>query len=145
MQMKMEQILPAPKVAVAVFLSKDKKVLLGRRLNCTGQSYFSVPSGHLEFGESFEQCAIRELKEETGLDIEKVEILKVTNNIFLEEPSHYVVILVRSVLADPNQIPQNLEPEKCDGWGWYEWDSLPEPLIGPFKSALAEGFNPFSN
>lgn len=78
-----------------------------------------------------------------------MEILKVTNNLFLDNESnleaHYVVILVRAVLVDPNQIPQNLEPQKCDGWEWYDWENLPEPLIPQFRSAIKEGFNPFQD
>nr|GMD24162.1 nudix hydrolase 1-like [Ipomoea batatas] len=38
-----------PKVAVAVFILKGEKVLVGKRLAGAGTSCFSVPSGHLEF------------------------------------------------------------------------------------------------
>lgn len=41
---------PVPKVGVAVFLLKGKKVLLGRRLAAIGHSTFALPGGHLEFG-----------------------------------------------------------------------------------------------
>lgn len=96
-------------------------------------------------GESFEACAARELKEETGLDIDQIEVLKVTNNLFLEEskPSHYIMILLRAVLGNPDQVPQNKEADKCDGWDWYEWDNLPKPLFGPLEKLLQDGFNPF--
>ncbi|KAH0688893.1 hypothetical protein KY289_016251 [Solanum tuberosum] len=139
----------SPKVAVAVFIVKENKLLIGKRQACVAHSYFSVPSGHHEFGESFEECATREVKEETGLDIMKIEILKVTNNLFLDNEAnlaeHYVVILVRAVLVDPNQIPQNLEPQKCDGWEWYDWENLPDPLVPQLRSAIKEGFNPFQD
>jgi 8-oxo-dGTP diphosphatase len=78
----------------------------------------SVKFLHFVFcsGESFEECAARELIEETGLDIDKVEFLTVTNNLFLKEtkPSHYVTVFMRAVLADPHQVPQNLEASKCE-------------------------------
>lgn len=96
-------------------------------------------------GESFEECAAREIKEETGLDIDKIEFLTVTNNLFLEETKHYVAIYVRAVLRDPHQLPQNLEPTKCDGWDWYDWDNLPKPLFWPLEKMVLEGFNPFPN
>lgn len=110
------------------------------------QIYFLL---HYQFvwfsGESFEACAAREVKEETGLDIDNIEVLKVTNNLFHEgaEPSHYIMILLRAVLANPNQLPENLEPDKCDGWDWYEWDSLPRPLFWPLEKLLQDGFHPF--
>ncbi|KAG6713736.1 hypothetical protein I3843_05G153600 [Carya illinoinensis] len=134
-----------PRVGVVVFLLNGKAVLLGRRRSSISDSTFALPGGHLEFGESFEECAARELKEETGLDIDKVEYLTVTNTLFLEEPkpSHYVTIFMRAFLADPNQAPQNLEPQKCDGWDWYDWDNLPKPLFRPLEKMVQEGYNPF--
>ncbi|XP_010681389.2 nudix hydrolase 1 [Beta vulgaris subsp. vulgaris] len=137
----------APKAAVVVFLLKEKKVLLGRRRAAVGDSTFALPGGNLEFGENFEECAAREVKEETGLDIANIELLTVTNNLFVEgpKPSHYVTIFMRSALANPDQVPQNIEPEKCDGWDWYDWDNLPQPLFWPLEKMVNDGFNPFSS
>ncbi|KAJ4835168.1 Nudix (Nucleoside diphosphate linked moiety X)-type motif 1 [Turnera subulata] len=136
---------PVPRVAVVLFVLKGKSVLLGRRRSSVGDSTFALPGGHLEFGESFEECAARELKEETGLDIGKREYLTVTNNVFVEapKPSHYVTIFLRGVLVDPDQVPQNLEPEKCYGWDWYDWDDLPNPLFWPLEKMVRSGFSPF--
>ncbi|KDP29343.1 hypothetical protein JCGZ_18264 [Jatropha curcas] len=136
---------PVPRVGVVVFLLKGKSVLLGRRRTTVCDFTFALPGGHLEFGESFEECGAREMKEETGLDIAKIEFVTVTNHVFLEEPkpSHYVTIFLRAFLADPKQEPQNLEPEKCYGWDWYDWDNLPKPLFGPLEKMVQSGFNPF--
>ncbi|KAF5751961.1 Nudix hydrolase 1 [Tripterygium wilfordii] len=137
---------PVPRVGVAVFVLKGKSVLLGRRRSSIGDCTFALPGGHLEFGESFEQCATRELKEETGLDIGETEFLTATSTVFLEapKPSHYVTIFMRGVLVDPDQVPQTLEPEKCYGWDWYDWDdSLPKPLFWPLEKMVNSGFNPF--
>ncbi|KAL2542693.1 Nudix hydrolase 1 [Abeliophyllum distichum] len=136
----------APKVGVVVFLLKGDKVLLGRRRSHVGYNTFALPGGNLEFGESFEECAAREMKEETGLDIDKIDYLTVTNNVISREakPLHVVAICMRAVLVDSNQIPQNLEPDKCDGWDWYDWNDLPKPLFGPLETMVRRGFNPFS-
>ena len=85
------------------------------------------------------------MKEETGLEIQKTELLTVTNNLFLEQPKplHYVTIFMRSVQADDDQVPQNMEPEKCDGWDWYDWEDLPQPLFWPLERMVNSGFNPF--
>ncbi|XP_077244033.1 nudix hydrolase 1 [Tasmannia lanceolata] len=140
--LEMERV---PKVGVGVFVVKGKTILLGKRRTAVGNGTFALPGGHLEFGESFEECAAREVKEETGLDIEKVEYLTVNNHVFKDEnkPSHYVVIFMRSVPADPQKAPENVEPEKCDGWDWYDWNNLPQPLFPPLDAMLRTGFNPF--
>ncbi|KAJ4974079.1 hypothetical protein NE237_007253 [Protea cynaroides] len=141
----MEGNAPVPRVAVVVFVINGKTVLLGKRRSTIGDSRYALPGGHLEFGESFEECAAREVKEETGIEIEKIEFLTVTNNVFLQEPkpSHYVTIFERAVLKDPLQSPQNMEPTKCHGWDWYDWNHLPEPLFGPLETMVKSGFNPF--
>ena len=62
--------------AGAIILSKnnpDKIAIIYRK----EENDFSFPKGHLEAGETLEQCAIRETKEETGLDIQIVSILSV--------------------------------------------------------------------
>lgn len=85
--------------------------------------------------------------EETGLEIEKTKLLTVTNNVFKEapKPSHYVTVFLRATLVDPNQDPENMEPEKCEGWGWYDWFDLPTPLFWPLEKMVESGFNPFSD
>lgn len=100
---------------------------------------------YLFSGESFEECAAREVKEETGLDIENIEFLTVRNNVVLNEPkpAHFVAIFMRAFLADANQFPENLEPEKCDGWEWYDWENLPKPLFKGLETLVESGFNPF--
>ncbi|XP_073131441.1 geranyl diphosphate phosphohydrolase-like [Henckelia pumila] len=99
---------PKQEGSVRVFLFKGTKVLLGRR-------------------ESFEECGAREVKEEMGLDITGMEFLKVMNDVLSEPKSvQLIVVLLREVLSDGRQTPAILEPEKCDGWDWYDWDHLPQ-------------------
>jgi 8-oxo-dGTP diphosphatase len=75
----------------------------------------------LFLGESFEECAAREVMEETGLDVDNIEFLTVTNHVFLEEVKlvYIVYIFMQTVVADPNKQPLNVELDKCDGWDWY--------------------------
>jgi hypothetical protein len=64
---------------------RDGLVLLGRRIGSHGAGSWALPGGHLEFGETVEQCAAREVLEETGLDIQVVARGPYTNNMFPEE------------------------------------------------------------
>ncbi|KAL5078599.1 hypothetical protein RYX36_007020 [Vicia faba] len=141
--------LPPPRVAVVIFILKNRSILLGRRRSTVGDATFALPGGHLEFGESFEECAAREVKEEAGLELgrNKIEYLTVTNNVFLEQPKkcHYVTVFMRVVLdVEEEHVVKNMEPDKCYGWDWYEWENLPNPLFWPLEKMLKGGFDPFA-
>ncbi|XP_057809953.1 nudix hydrolase 1-like [Salvia miltiorrhiza] len=135
---------PKPVVGVGVFLLKDNKVLLGRRLTAFGYGTFALPGGHLEFGETFSDCAAREVKEETGLEISGAELLTVTNTVLSQpKPVQLIAILMRAALADADQTAINAEPDKCEGWDWYDWEHLPTPLFASLETAISQGLNPF--
>ncbi|KAK1425599.1 hypothetical protein QVD17_20953 [Tagetes erecta] len=137
------EISPAKEIGVLVFMLKDNKILVGRRrsLNVAGNIYL-LPGGHLEPGESYEECAAREVKEETGLDIKNIELLTTVDHLYYGE-THMNVTYLRAHVADPNQKPQNIEPDKCEGWEWYDLNNLPKPLFEPLRKMLQDGFNPF--
>ena len=83
-----------PKVGVGVLIIKDFKILLGKRKNAHGQGAWATPGGHLEFGETLEECAKRELFEETSLIAESIKKLWFTNDIHLQEGKHYITIFM---------------------------------------------------
>lgn len=59
--------------AVSVAVTQDGKALLVRRGRPPAQGLYAFPGGKVESGETLEEAAKRELKEETGLDIARVE------------------------------------------------------------------------
>lgn len=63
------------------------------------------PGGHLEYGESFADCAKREVLEETGLQVGNVKFLVATNDV-MEEGKHYVTVFVTCVIIGENKVPQ---------------------------------------
>lgn len=131
-----------PVVGIGVLVLRDQRILLGKRRNAHGAGDWSPPGGHLDFGETPENCAIREVREETGLTIENARLGGVTNDIFLSEQKHYVTLFI---IADcPAGTPELLEPAKCEGWVWYDWTALPEPLFLPLRNLLQQRFNPFT-
>lgn len=130
-----------PKVGTGVIVIKDKKVLLGKRKNAHGEGAWSFPGGHLEFQETIEDCAIREVKEETGLEVKKVKVGPFTNDIFIKEGKHYLtVFLVADYEGGEVKIT---EPDRWEVWDWFEWEKLPQPLFVPVQNLLKQGFNPF--
>jgi 8-oxo-dGTP diphosphatase len=115
-----------PKVGVGVMILKDGKVLLARRKGSHGEGEYSFPGGHLEYMESFEDCAKREVREECGVEIQNIRFLYLTN-VKKYKPKHYVHI---GLIADwKSGEPKTLEPEKAGEWKWCELNDLPEPLF----------------
>jgi len=113
---------------------------MGRRINAHGDGTWNFPGGHLEFGESLEECAVREVEEETGIKISNIKKGPYTNDLFLDVNRHYITIYM---IADwLSSEPKILEPNKCEEWSWFEWDSLPEPLFLPIENLLMQKFSP---
>jgi 8-oxo-dGTP diphosphatase len=128
-----------PAVGVAVVVIKNDRVLLGRRRSSHGSGFWSFPGGHLEFGESVEECAKREVLEETGLLITNIKYGPFTNDFFGDEQKHYVTLFT---FADySGGVEEAREPEKNECWSWYRWDELPHPLFLPIRNLLRLGMD----
>jgi 8-oxo-dGTP diphosphatase len=126
-----------PFVGVAVIVQKDGKVLLGQRKNSHGSGTWAFPGGHLEYHETIEACAIREVFEETNLAIKNINHIAYTNDIFRQEHKHYVTLFV-SAQYDSGDL-EIKEPDKCEKWDWFHWDKLPEPMFLPLKNFIQQG------
>lgn len=118
----------------------DRKVLLGRRRGAHGAQSWSFPGGHLELGESWAECAAREVREETGLELHALSFAAVTNDVFSEAGKHYVTIFMQAQAV--SNVAELREPDKCDGWSWFAWSALPEPLFLPIRNLRAGGYVP---
>lgn len=122
-------------VGVGVMISRNSKVLLGKRhidpkkatslLN--GAGTWTMPGGKLEFGETFEEGAKREVMEETGLAINKLDVICVNNDMV--EAAHFVTIGLLS--DDFVGEPKVMEPDKITDWQWFDLDNLPSPMYFP--------------
>jgi 8-oxo-dGTP diphosphatase len=130
----------APRVGVAVVVMRHGRVLLGQRLGSHGAGSWALPGGHLEYGETIEQCARREVLEETGLELQRLARGPYTSDVFEVEGRHYVTlfVLARSERGDPTPP----EASKCAGWCWFRWSELPAPLFQPLATLRATGYIP---
>ncbi|RTZ13599.1 NUDIX domain-containing protein [Vibrio aquaticus] len=124
------------RVGVAAVILREGRILLGERIGSHGANTWATPGGHLELGESIEECAERETLEETGLSVGSFKKLAFTNDVFEKEGKHYVTLFV--VASCPTGEPQVVEPNKCKQWQWFELDKLPEPLFLPLTNLLKE-------
>lgn len=115
-----------PVVSVDVFIYKNNQILLGKRKDkFTKYPTFAPPGGHLENGETLRNCAIREVKEETGLTIKLEDAITIhENNTY---GKHFVIICFKANWIKGK--PKVMEPDKCYYWKWYNLNNLPRPLF----------------
>ena len=115
-------------VGVGVMIFKDNKVLVGKRKGSHGSGDYAFTGGHLEYMESFEECAKRETFEEAGIHIKNVRFLSL-GNIAIYAPKHVIGV---GVIAEwESGEPVVCEPDKRESWNWYDIDNLPEPIFYP--------------
>ncbi|RAL10465.1 nucleotide triphosphate diphosphatase NUDT15 [Aspergillus homomorphus CBS 101889] len=142
-----------PRVGIAVLIfNANNKILLGQRKGSHGAGTWALPGGHLEPGETWEACAEREVREETGLAVQNVCYMTTTNDLMTGENKHYVTIVMAGTLQraaaaaaaggttppdhDHDVPPPILEPEKCSEWRWVGWHVVRDWYI---SQAFKEG------
>jgi len=123
-----------PKVGIGVVVIRRNTLLLGKRKNAHGSGEWSFAGGHLEFGEDVEECAKRELEEETGLKATQMQLGPWTNDV-IDNDKHYLTLFTAVTQFEGE--PQLLEPNKCEEWKWFPYNALPSPLFKPICSLLS--------
>lgn len=107
------------KVIVGGVIEKNGKYLLVQEAKEKCYKKWNVPAGHLDFNESIKQGAIREIKEETGCDVELNGILYIANRIL--EDDIFVMIIFSTKL-----INENIEYDKNEilDVKWFSYDEI---------------------
>ena len=126
-----------------ILLNDNNQVYLMRRYN-TGyeDGNYSLPAGHLEWGEQFSGTAYRELREETGIEVNEKKFVSprhIMSRVRAEGSHRIDVFYVLNISS--NTKPEILEPDKCDDAGWYTIDELPNNTIPYIAHALKMVFN----
>jgi len=123
-----------------VMILKQGKVLLGKRHQDPDKAdsefraadCWTMPGGKLHYGESFEQGAKREVLEETGIELTKVKVICVNNDI--NPHAHFVTI---GLFSDEFKgEPKVMEPEEITEWKWFDLDELPDNIYFPSAKVL---------
>jgi 8-oxo-dGTP diphosphatase len=121
-----------PRVGIGVLIIRDGQVLLGRRMGSHGAGSYGGCGGHLEYGETLEACARREVYEETALRVVNLRFLCLAN--IRDYDRHYVDVEFLAEVLEGE--PYVREPHRVEGWGWYRLDALPMPLFRAAELAL---------
>lgn len=110
------------------------QILLGYRVKKGETPSWCLPGGHIEAGETFEQAAIREIKEETGLcsymQPQCLGIIQDMTSKFLS-----LTVACTLTLGDSDLEPRVTEPQIFKEWQWFSFSSLPHPLF-PYTEAV---------
>ncbi len=117
-------------VSVGAFILNDRgELFLSKRsqLARNERGCWEALGGAVEFGERREDAIKRETKEELGVDIEIIEVLQVADEILDKYRQHWLATTF-IVKIKKGQTPKIMEPEKCDGIGWFPLDNLPSPI-----------------
>lgn len=127
-------------VGFGVLFLRAGKVLLGKRhldpakadSALHGAGHWTMPGGKLDFGETFENGAKREVKEETGIELLEVKPFCLNND--RAEGAHFITLGMQAVRWEGE--PRVLEPDEITEWRWFELSKLPEPLYFPSSEIL---------
>lgn len=120
--------------SVYLLFRKGNKILLLRRCN-TGyeDGNYGLVAGHVDGNEAFTTAAVREAKEESGVDINPADLLLKTTMHrrqkdervdFFFEPTKWTGDIT------------NTEPDKCDDLSWFPINNLPENTIPYIHQAI---------
>lgn len=123
------------KVGCGVLLFNEKgQLLLHERIGKHGHNTYGSGGGHLVFGETPQECVIRELKEEMSINIGELEYLG-TINFFIGD-KHYIDISFKGkIISGEPKVPEE-EKDKIGKIGWYDLDDLPGNLFKPVELYL---------
>jgi len=88
----------------------------------------------MEFGETPEETATREVEEEVGVKISDLKFRTLTNDVFEDGSKHYITIWMEAKYESGE--PKVKAPYEESEISWFTWDSLPQPLYLPIRHLL---------
>ena len=118
---------------IVYVFDEDGRVLLFKRKKPPFAGYWEAPGGKINFGERLVDAAVRELREETGIDADKsmLRFVEIMEHIIM--PEYHRILAVYAV-----QVPNSVEirATEHDDYRWFSMNALPDKLLeGPIHKA----------
>jgi 8-oxo-dGTP diphosphatase len=117
----------------AAILDDQGRLLLVKRVKNPEADHWGVPGGKLDWGETAQACAEREIHEELGIAIKAGRVLSVTDMV---APDYHWVAITYSVENWDGE-PAIQEAHALHEWGWFALDALPSPMTAGSLDAVA--------
>jgi len=117
---------PRPAVTadcVVITKEAEPKVLLIERGADPYKGCWAFPGGFLNMDETTEQCAIRELKEETGLEVDKVKEIGAYSKVDRDPRGRTITVAYLAVIDSPCEVIGQDDAAKAQ---WFPLDALPK-------------------
>lgn len=121
-----------PKVAAAVLVEQDSRVLLVRRINEPFRGLWTLPAGFVDAGEDPARAAERECWEETGLNVHTTRVLDVIAGREHERGADFIVVYYAEVLSG-----DLLPADDADRAEWFLRSQLPPLAFDATKKILS--------
>ena len=133
-----------PRAGVGVMVIRNNKVLLGLRHSdpekadseLHGEGTWSMPGGKVDWHQTIEESARRELLEETSLMAKRLKLISVTDEIVHD--NHFVTN--GFICTDFEGDARVMEPDEIVEWRWFSLSDLPEKVFPPYVKIIKNFF-----
>jgi ADP-ribose pyrophosphatase YjhB (NUDIX family) len=123
------------RVRVALAVVQAGRILLVPHYHTdAGFVQWTIPGGKVEFGESLSAAAVREFFEETGLQVEVVDLLDVTDVILEDRPYHSITITYTGRIVGGEERPEANHPYGAKPPKWFRAEELADLQYHPKKT-----------
>jgi 8-oxo-dGTP diphosphatase len=123
-------------------LNSEGRILLGKRHDdpekadseLHGEGTWTMPGGKIEFGETFEEAATREVEEETSIviDGQDLSLISLENDAVADAQFVTIGFFCDKFTGEAKV----MEPDEITEWKWFELDSLPSPIFFPSQKVI---------
>ena len=125
---------PEPRVGCGAAILRERRLLLVKRRKPPEAGHWSLPGGKVDFLERVEDAIRREVREETGLELRLVRLLRLVE-MRGQDGQHWVSPVWLAEIAAGEAA--NREPDKAEAVAWFPLDALPSPLSQAAGEAAA--------
>jgi 8-oxo-dGTP diphosphatase len=130
-----------PRLGIALIMTCQQRLLIGRRKNQPMQHSWQLPGGWLRYLEAPEQAVLRILDGFNYVECEPARLVNYTSNVFAKG-EHSISLYFQ--VDCPNGTDIDLHSNQdCSDWMWADWYDLPEPLFLPLKNLKRSDYDPF--